>query len=831
MTAPRPRTLAVQIALALVCLIGFASPAATASGVASTTTPVTSGVPDAPLFLVLDVSGSMNDGQPVSKIVGAKNALLRLVQDLPDRQQVALLTYPGGSMAQGCSTGELRYGLKELDRASLAAKVKQVSADGNTPTGPALLHVAQTFKASGYTRGTVLLISDGESNCGSPPVCDVARQLRAGGLDLVVNTVAFDINSQGKQELACIAGTTGGKSFEVDRDGDLRGTIELAATAKLDLSVQAPSVFTAVTGTRSAPENTLSVRVTSVGAVPASNVRVIVSVDDATGKPGAAYIARPVRYLGNLNTVVPHQTVTFEVSPPVGVAGPLTWMVRAESDKGPPVSKSGTAPIAGSTSLATAGPILTAAKHVVVMGDSYSSGEGAGDYDDPAAAGVEPIKDKASGVNLLGLAACHRSKHASLRLLFSEDVLSFFPCSGALTADLRGYQYRFSTPPQLVSLRELVIADKAPDLVIMTLGGNDAGFGDFISGCVWGAEVYVTQRYVYENPNLCGTTSVGTDGIKPFFVRSALLEDLHRAYLDIDAILNSQEAVRQRAGRVGQIVVLPYADPLPPRSQLEKNCLWLMGAKEADLAKDYVDALNQTVLDATTLAIGDGVPIHLVTSVRTALQGGHTMCDKDQTGVVRDLVSRAITNKQELGHPNQLGQRLISQSLVEWSRGESVDWNTGYVAPARDIKVESQLVERIKAATNPLGGQLFEPRIPIGATCADLVPDQLQCKEYVISKAKIVSLHSDATIVPLPVVADGEDALPDAVIPAGLEPGVHELVFDYLREDGSRAQLRTTIRVWPEGTHDTMRLLWIGTGLILLGLVMAGARALTRLRS
>ena len=100
----------------------------------------------------------------------------------------------------------------------------------------------------------------------------------------------------------------------------------------------------------------------------------------------------------------------------------------------------------------------------VALGDSYSSGVGAGSY------------DSASG-------DCKRSTKAYPKLwaaAHSPSSFAFTACSGARTGDV--------TAGQLAPL------SSATDLVSITVGGNDAGFSDVMTTCVLQSESSCINR-------------------------------------------------------------------------------------------------------------------------------------------------------------------------------------------------------------------------------------------------------------------------------------------------------------------------------------------------
>ncbi|MFF8609410.1 SGNH/GDSL hydrolase family protein [Streptomyces sp. NPDC015346] len=116
------------------------------------------------------------------------------------------------------------------------------------------------------------------------------------------------------------------------------------------------------------------------------------------------------------------------------------------------------------TGAGTAQAAETAALDYVALGDSYSSGVGAGNY------------DSASG-------NCKRSTRAFPVLWAnanSPSSFAFTACSGARTGDV--------TSGQLGPL------SAATDLVSITVGGNDAGFADVMTTCVLQSEAACIER-------------------------------------------------------------------------------------------------------------------------------------------------------------------------------------------------------------------------------------------------------------------------------------------------------------------------------------------------
>lgn len=102
----------------------------------------------------------------------------------------------------------------------------------------------------------------------------------------------------------------------------------------------------------------------------------------------------------------------------------------------------------------------------VALGDSYSSGEGVYEQDgDPVNGGAD---------------RCHRSRGSYVPLVAGAHRFTggtaFYACSGATTRQLLSGQY--GQQPQITRV------DSSAGLVTLSIGGNDAGFTDVLTGCI-----------------------------------------------------------------------------------------------------------------------------------------------------------------------------------------------------------------------------------------------------------------------------------------------------------------------------------------------------------
>lgn len=124
------------------------------------------------LVMVLDSSGSMadDDGTGRTRMESARTAVGTVVDALPDGFPTGLRVY-GADRPKGCTDTRLARPVRPLDRAAMKQAVGAVRPKGDTPIGLSLRKAAQDLPKSADgaigTR-TILLISDGEDNCGSP---------------------------------------------------------------------------------------------------------------------------------------------------------------------------------------------------------------------------------------------------------------------------------------------------------------------------------------------------------------------------------------------------------------------------------------------------------------------------------------------------------------------------------------------------------------------------------------------------------------------------------------------------------------------------------------
>lgn len=619
-----------------------------------------------PLLVVLDLSGSMgdDDGKGAVKLEDAQASLIDLVRRLPLAASTGLWTYPAGSSS--CSPGTLRVPVGPLDPVSMSAKIRSFRAGGDTPTAEALRAAVASLQAAGYNGGTILLVSDGESTC--EPPCDVAKELAGSGFDLTVQALGFRISAPGADELSCIADATGGTYSSVDDSASLQNRLVAAARPALELTVDAAD--TVPPGTRT----TVTATVRNTSALDAHNVTVALSftatgLRDEGGAPFAGpAVDVPRQLLGNIPALQQvRRSWTLSTGLPSAVPHGAIWKVVSTSADAAAVTKQGQmAFLTTALGLPDAGPILRDASsrggRIAILGDSFSAGEGAKTY--------FPESNRAKN-------RCHRSALTYAMSLFDEKHQpQLVACSGAVIADF--YEPKASDEGESAQIAHLHALDPAPEAVLMTVGGNDIGFGGIIAACVQlgnCANDSVPQpdalrRCVMVKGTLYGLNCYRTRSADVMDKVAAQRSTLARVYQDVAATLNSSTLRGKRAGRVGQVLVLAYPQMFPNQ---KASCPGLSAADSA-FGNDVVDALNSVIRDAVGDARKAGYPVQLVEDVRDSFLPSHTACDKEPwvnpfryATALRGQVP-GVNAENELLHPKPSGYAAMTSALVQWSQ-------------------------------------------------------------------------------------------------------------------------------------------------------------------
>ncbi|MGW0663601.1 VWA domain-containing protein [Streptodolium elevatio] len=249
MTSKKRRIAAGLGALLVAAALGGATPAAADPDNGPGT------APPPKVDLVLDLSGSMNqnDAGGETRIAAAKKAFNEILDALPDEALVGLRVLgqgnPGNNKAAGCQETAQLAPVGKPDKAAMKTAVAaQRPTTGWTPIGLALNKAAEDLgKEQGSRR--IILITDGEDSCAPPDPCEVARQLAAQGLNLVIDTLGLVPDDKTRKQLTCIANATGGTYTSANNAQELSERV----TQLVDRAVEKAEEVTIPTAVHGSP--------------------------------------------------------------------------------------------------------------------------------------------------------------------------------------------------------------------------------------------------------------------------------------------------------------------------------------------------------------------------------------------------------------------------------------------------------------------------------------------------------------------------------------------------------------------------------------------------
>ncbi|MFC8504558.1 GDSL-type esterase/lipase family protein [Pedococcus sp. NPDC057267] len=286
-------------------------------------------------------------------------------------------------------------------------------------------------------------------------------------------------------------------------------------------------------------------------------------------------------------------------------------------------------PAPGATSGASGAPPSSGSgagvRTVVVLGDSYSAGNGAGG----------------------STGACYRSPRSAARLYAASVGARAVDasCSGAVVSDL-------VSPDRAGNPAQDSVVDQRADVVVLTMGGNDVGFGDIVTQCF----LLATGA----RPGGCAEEVSRARGLLPQ-VQTALT----------DALLQVRFRMRPDA-----VLVLRAYPLLAPDRPFVQQGGYDANAGVRELGTDGV-AMQDRVVRAVRARVpgGAGARTYLDTSA-LRLFAGHELGAGGVTGTATAGGTASVpwfdgfqtpgADVADVYHPNALGQAAWAQSLRDF---------------------------------------------------------------------------------------------------------------------------------------------------------------------
>jgi hypothetical protein len=661
-----------------------------------------------PLVVVFDLSGSMA-GQRLEK---AKDAIRDVVFKQFDGAELGVWTYPDGG---GCGAGGFAIPVQPVNgTGELMNKVDPLQAGGQTPTGEALLAVTAALEAEGHTGATLILVSDGESNCAASP-CDVAQQIVARGFELQVDSVGFQISSSGKGELDCIAAATGGSSVNADDEDALQKVVGDLAKPSIEISVSlgAPTVL-------EDRAQSLEVTVVNTSGRDVSDVSISIAVTDGTVWPVIA--PAPPAPLGNLLAGT-QLTRTFSLySSNPGETGTVGLRVVAYGSNVEAVFEELSYSIVDEIrDPIEPGEVLdpdgSSDTSLVLVGDGFASGAGGGDALDDDSADECQRTDAA---------------FASEQLDLGDRVV--LACDGASSADVIA-DTGSSGANQLNQLLDL----ESPGVVIVSLGASDIGLEALLAQCA-------LSSCSLDDPAVLNAITVAQQ-------------------LDLSSVYEQLWLAANAGGTGVPVIVTAYPELFGADRGLQ--CTATIGPDEIVVASTLIRLLNVSLELSVERAVAKGFEVYFSSAPATALEPNHSLCSDDPYVTVDDAGRFALT-------PD--GHALIADALVAWSHDRerispSAAANTAAAQQAEAAGDLGQLV------SNAVTG-LFSPRttITIGEGESTSVVKAGQAvtftgEGYEPGTAVTVALSSGPTVLGTAIADENGRYSLDTVIPHDLGLG------------------------------------------------------------
>ncbi|MFI7530669.1 VWA domain-containing protein [Nocardia salmonicida] len=212
----------------------------------------------APTMVILDASGSMERPDHGGTMMdSAKRAIRSFVASAPAESSVGLTTYGTGTSnseadkAAGCRDVQVLQQPNTIDKPALIAAVDGIQARGWTPMGTALRQAADALPDAGPR--SIVLVSDGDDTCSPPDPCEVARELKQQGLDLIVHSIGFAVDDKARAQLTCMAHATGGTYSDAADGAALERILPRVSSAALRNYQAAGTPITGTDEYRTAP--------------------------------------------------------------------------------------------------------------------------------------------------------------------------------------------------------------------------------------------------------------------------------------------------------------------------------------------------------------------------------------------------------------------------------------------------------------------------------------------------------------------------------------------------------------------------------------------------
>ena len=166
-------------------------------------------------IVVFDASGSMQrlaySGE--TRLTLARAAARTVIPAAAQVRRLGLIVYGPGPSSR-CANITLRVPPTNDAAGQILAEIEATATGGETPLTAAVESAADVLSYRSQP-GTVVLITDGDENCGGDP-CAAGRRLAHAAAGLKVHVISFRIGTIPRFRAACLAEETGGLFVPTD---------------------------------------------------------------------------------------------------------------------------------------------------------------------------------------------------------------------------------------------------------------------------------------------------------------------------------------------------------------------------------------------------------------------------------------------------------------------------------------------------------------------------------------------------------------------------------------------------------------------------------------
>jgi lysophospholipase L1-like esterase len=316
--------------------------------------------------------------------------------------------------------------------------------------------------------------------------------------------------------------------------------------------------------------------------------------------------------------------------------------------------------------------------YFLVLGDSYISGEGAQEFVD----GTNEKEENRDRTN-----ECRQATTAWPFLLARAGIqgvpkrLLFLGCSGAVTENIHTEPRRekgtgeIHGPAELALFEQQRPEDQMPQFVLVSIGGNDAGFGEIGETCVGpGNCAEVAQQFLDDNmldrdgdgePDRAAPAQPDEGG--PGKGRP---EDLAHISDDLDA---AYERIAAAVGDDVPVIAVPYPSPFANAADCQGV---LLSTDERQFVSGFLDELDRAVEQAAQRhgfmylsrmkgALRDeGAPLCGGSKLEVGL---NFLKLNPKVGSIFDSLNPANWTHNSL-HPNEHGHVAMAAAATKWFR-------------------------------------------------------------------------------------------------------------------------------------------------------------------